>query len=61
MTTILTIVGFFAITFGLAGTISRWIRESEERKRTLDNHNAAVMKALERIEAAIAKSNTAAK
>ena len=50
LTDILTFVGFFAITFGAAGTISKWLKASEERKRTLADHNASVMAALRRIE-----------
>jgi hypothetical protein len=53
LTDILTFVGFFAITFGAAGTISRWIRESEERKRAAASHNAAVRESLNRIEATL--------
>ena len=50
LTDILTFVGFIAITFGAAGTISKWHKASEERKRTLSDHNASVMAALRRIE-----------
>ena len=50
---ILTFVGFIAITFGAAGTISKWLKASEERKRTLADHNASVMSALRRIEESI--------
>ena len=50
LTDILTFVGFIAITFGAAGTISRWLKASEERKSTLAKHNASVMAALDRIE-----------
>ena len=53
LTDILTFVGFIAITFGAAGTISKWLKASDERKRTLADHNASVMAALRRIEIAI--------
>jgi hypothetical protein len=53
LTDILTFVGFIAITFGAAGTISKWLKASEERKRTLSDHNASMMAALRRIEIAI--------
>jgi hypothetical protein len=53
LTDILTFVGFIAITFGAAGTISKWLKASEERKRTLAHHNASVMAALDRIEIAL--------
>ena len=53
LTDILTFVGFIAITFGAAGTISKWHKASEERKRTLADHNASMMAALCRIEMAI--------
>jgi hypothetical protein len=54
---ILTFVGFIAITFGAAGTISKWLKASDERKRTLADHNASVMAALRRIEIAINNSS----
>ena len=54
---ILTFVGFIAITFGAAGTISKWLKASEERKRTLADHNASMMAALRRIEMAINNSS----
>jgi hypothetical protein len=50
LTDILTFVGFIAITFGAAGTISKWLKASDERKRTLADHNASVMATLRRIE-----------
>ena len=53
LTDILTFVGFIAITFGAAGTISKWLKASDERKRTLADHNASVIAALRRIEIAI--------
>jgi hypothetical protein len=53
LTDILTFVGFIAITFGAAGTISKWLKASEVRKRTLADHNSSVMAALRRIELAI--------
>ncbi len=53
LTDILTFVGFIAITFGAAGTISKWLKASDERKRTLADHNASVMAALRRIELAL--------
>ena len=53
LTDILTFVGFFAITFGAAGTISKWLKTAEETKRTLAAHNAAVRESLNRIEATI--------
>jgi hypothetical protein len=53
LTDILTFVGFFAITFGAAGTISRWLKAAEDRKRTLSAQNAAVLESLNRIEATL--------
>jgi hypothetical protein len=53
LTEILTFVGFIAITFGAAGTISKWLKASDERKRTLADHNASVLAALARIELAL--------
>jgi len=53
LTDILTFVGFFAITFGAAGTISRWLKATEETKRTLAAHNASVRESLNRIEATL--------
>ncbi len=53
LTDILTFVGFFAITFGAAGTISRWLKAAEDRKRILSTHNAAVRESLNRIEATL--------
>jgi hypothetical protein len=53
LTDILTFVGFIAITFGAAGTISKSLKASEERKRTLADHNASVMASLRRIEEAL--------
>ena len=53
LTDILTFVGFFAITFGAAGTISRWLKAAEDRKRILSAHNAAVLESLNRIEATL--------
>jgi hypothetical protein len=53
LTDILTFVGFFAITFGAAGTISRWLKATEDRKRTLNTQNAAVLESLNRIEATL--------
>jgi len=57
LTDILTFVGFIAITFGAAGTISKWLKASDERKRTIADHNASVMAALRRIEIAINNSS----
>ena len=57
LTDILTFVGFIAITFGAAGTISKWLKASDERKRTIADHNASVMAALRRIEMAINSSS----
>ena len=57
LTDILTFVGFIAITFGAAGTISKWFKASEERKRTIADHNASVVAALRRIEMAINNSS----
>lgn len=51
LTDILKFIGFVTITFGAAGHISRWRQENEERKRTLEKHNASVLEALSRIEA----------
>jgi hypothetical protein len=53
LTDILKFVGFLTITFGAAGHISRWLKENDERKRTLEKHNASVMGALSRIEATL--------
>ena len=53
LTDILTFVGFIAITFGAAGTISKWLKAADDRKRTLAAHNAAVRESLNRIEATI--------
>jgi hypothetical protein len=41
------------ITFGAAGHISRWRQENDERKRTLEKHNASVMEALAKMEATL--------
>ncbi|MFM2241559.1 MAG: hypothetical protein RLZ97_414 [Verrucomicrobiota bacterium] len=57
LTEILTFVGFIAITFGAAGTISKWLKASEDRKRTLADHNAAVLAALRRIEVALGETS----
>ena len=53
LTDILKFIGFMTITFGAAGHISRFLRENDERKRTLTKHNASVMEALARIEATL--------
>jgi hypothetical protein len=53
LTDILTFAGFIAITFGAAGTISRWLKAAEDRKRTMSAHNAAVLESLNRIEATL--------
>ena len=53
LTDILKFIGFLTITFGAAGQISRWLKESDERKRTLEKHNASVISALSRIEATL--------
>lgn len=57
LTEILTFVGFIAITFGAAGTISKWLKASEDRKRSLADHNAAVLAALRRIELALGETS----
>lgn len=53
LTDLLTFIGFFAITFGAAGAISRWLKAAEDRKRILSAHNAAVRESLNRIEATL--------
>ena len=50
LTDLLTFVGFLAIVFGTAGTISKWIRENEERKQTAARNHREAMDALSRIE-----------
>lgn len=55
LTNLLTFIGFVTVTFGAAGMISKWLKENEERKRMLADHNALVMAALKRIELALAK------
>jgi hypothetical protein len=47
---ILTFIGFIAVTFGAAGTISRWLKESEERKRAVAQNHREITEALARIE-----------
>jgi hypothetical protein len=53
LTDILKFIGFMTITFGAAGHISRWRQENDERKRTLEKHNASVMEALAKMEATL--------
>ena len=53
LTDILTFVGFFAITFGSASMISRWLKAAEETKRTTAAHDTAVRESLNRIEATL--------
>lgn len=55
---ILTFIGFIAVTFGAAGTISRWLKENEERKRAVAQNHRQVTESLARIEDAIKKLNT---
>lgn len=50
LTNILTFIGFFAVTFGLAGTITKWIKTAEERKITAADNHREVTTALKRIE-----------
>jgi hypothetical protein len=47
---ILTFVGFIAITFGAAGTISKWLKASEERKRAARDNHKEITATLARIE-----------
>jgi hypothetical protein len=53
LTDLLTFVGFIAITFGVAGTISRWFKAAEERKRDAFENHRQVTAALARIEESI--------
>lgn len=53
LTDSLTFVGFFAVTFGAAGTITKWLKAVDDRKRAFTDHNLAVMAALRRIEIAL--------
>lgn len=56
LTDILTFIGFIAITFGAAGSISKWMKAAEERKRVAADQHTIVMAALSRIETAINKT-----
>lgn len=47
---ILSLIGFIAVTFGAAGIISRWIKESEERKSASAQNHREITEALARIE-----------
>jgi hypothetical protein len=50
LTSILTFIGFFAVTFGLAGTITKWIKAAEERKLTAADNHREITTSLKRIE-----------
>lgn len=50
LTSILTFIGFFAVTFGLAGNITKWLKASEERKLTAADNHREVTTAIKRIE-----------
>ena len=53
LTDLLIFVGFIAIVFGTAGTVSKWIRENEERKQTAARNHRDIMDALSRIESSL--------
>ena len=50
LTNILTVIGFFAITFGLAGHISRMLKQAEERRLTAAHNHCQITASLKRIE-----------
>ena len=55
LTEILTFVGFIAFTFGAAGTISKFLKAAEERKRIAAQNHQDVIAALKRIDETLSK------